>query len=330
MTPADLDQVRRLVAEVDQQLREHRVSGRSRLVRKLESLVQRAADQPTDQGLAMYVNLAVDRCFQLPIPVAPRALVERTFATRPLLTALHRMPPHVLLVLHATCAHLYQGGDGGLRSVGHRDLFRGAGVVRIPRQHEPGAEEASDDVMTGFLRGVDRLLGDYRAEHPSPLVLGGSPVVVDRFRSMSRHLDRLAGRLPDRPDQSALDLAWASSEVVELYLRSRRDDALTQLKEALAARPGDVACGIDACWEAAHERAPSMLLVEEDYVSPGPAGEHPTEEAQPRNRADMSAVHDLVDDLMEAVIVRGGHLALMASGDLVDVGRVALVSRPTG
>jgi hypothetical protein len=38
-------------------------------------------------------------------------------------------------------------------------------------------------------------------------------------------------------------------------------------------------------------------------------------------------VHDLVDDLMEVVIMRGGQLALVAGGDLAEHGRVALISR---
>jgi hypothetical protein len=325
MTAPDLAQLRKLVVEVEQELQQHGVPSGERLMRRLAGLVDRAAAQPTDRALAIYVNLAIDRTFRLPLPVTPRAVVERTFATRPLLTALHRMPPHVLLVLHPACAHLYQGVDGGLSSVGHRDLFRRRGGVRLPREGEAAADAVAEDLVDTFLREVDRYLGEYRTDHPSPLVLGGAPHLVDRFCSVSRHLDRLAGRVPPEAGGTALDLARASADVVERYLRSRRDEAVDQLREALVARPADVARGMAACWQTVHQRSPGMLLVEEDYVSPG----RPDEEGpRPQVSNGSRAVHDLVDDLMEVVIMRGGQLALVANGDLAEHGRVALISRP--
>lgn len=322
MSAADLAQLQQLVAEVDQELRDQAVAGRGRLMRRLAGLVDRVAGQPTDRALALYVNLAVDRAFRLPLPVTPRSVVEHTFATRPLLTALHRMPPHVLLVLHPACAHLYQGADGGLRSVAHRDVLGGRTAFRLPREGEATAD--AEDLVEGYLRDVDRMLGEYRAEHPSPLVLGGTPYLVDRFRAVSRNLDRLAGRVPPESGQTALDLARSSAEVVERYLRSRRDEAVDQLREALATRPGDVARGMAACWQAVHQRSPGMLLVEEDFVSPGRAAGHLDGAA---DGPGIREVHDLVDDLMEVVIMRGGQLALVADGDLAEHGRVALVSR---
>lgn len=42
-------------------------------------------------------------------------------------------------------------------------------------------------------------------------------------------------------------------------------------------------------------------------------------------------MHDLVDDLMEVVTIRGGQLqlALVGNGDLAEHGRLALISRPS-
>ena len=51
-----------------------------------------------------------------------------------------------------------------------------------------------------------------------------------------------------------------------------------------------------------------------------------TRERHDRAREARRAVHDLVDDLMEEVILRGGQLALVDDGDLADHG-IALVLR---
>ena len=329
MTPPDAKRLHGLVEDVDQQLRERGIPAQARLMRKLASRVQEVSGQPTDRALAIYVSLAVSRTFWLSVPVTARAVVEHTFATRPLVTSLHRMPPHVLLLLHPTCAQLYQGADGGLRLVGSRDSFQGPGPVRVLGQGPGDAKEAATDQADGFLRAVDRMLGHYRAEHPSPLVLGGFPHVVDRFCALSRNLNRLAGRIPPTRGETASDLARASSEVVEHYLRSRREEAMSGLRTALASRPVDVASGMAACWRAVHQRVPGMLLVEHDFVCPGRPEDYAVPVSGPSPRSVAPAVHDLVDDLIEVVIMRGGQLALVDRGDLAPHGRVALLSRPS-
>ena len=324
MASGDFDRLQSLIAEVDYALLERGVISRERLMEKLKGEVHRVATQPTDQALAIYVSLALTRSFRLPQPVEARAVVEQTFATRPLVSALHRMPPHVVLVLHPTCAHLYAAGDGGLHPVGQVDPFRGSGRIKLPRPGDPDAEEARSDLNDSYLRAVDRMLGDYRAEHPSPLVLAGSARLLDRFCGVSRHLERLAGRLGTGREDTALDLALACTETIEKYLRNRRQDAMEQLTQAMRVRPADVAAGIEDCWRTVQSRAPGMLLVEDSFISPGIAV---TGSSGTTTQVVTEPVHDLVDDLIEQVILRGGQIALVRDGDLESHARVALINR---
>ena len=81
------------------------------------------------------------------------------------------------------------------------------------------------------------------------------------------------------------------------------------------------------CWTAVHQRVPVMLMVEHDFVSPGRPEGSALPAVGPVPRTGAPAAHDLVDDLMEVVIVRGGQVALVEHGDLADHGRVALLSR---
>lgn len=165
MAPGNVARMRQLADDVDMLLRAQHDPGRIMMTRRLDVLTTRAAAQPAGRGLAIYVTRDTERVFRLPLPVTSRSVVEPTFATRALFTVLHRMPPYVLLAVHPTCAHLYQGGDGTLRPVGDRDVFRGSGAVRLPRQGEPSDDDAATEAVDTFLRGADRMLGSYRAEH---------------------------------------------------------------------------------------------------------------------------------------------------------------------
>jgi hypothetical protein len=203
--------------------------------------------------------------------VTARAVVESAFATRPLITARHRMPPHVVLLLHPTCAHLYAAEDGGLRPAGRHEPFGSGRPIRAPGVGQPGASAARTELTAGYLGGVDEMLGDYRADHPSPLVLVGPPRLLDEFCALSANLGRLAGRVDDRDRDcaTALDLALAGVAAVEAYLRTRRHDALEMLQQVQADRPTDVASGIEECWRVLGRRRPAMLLVEENFISAG-------------------------------------------------------------
>lgn len=340
MTAEDRSRLDDLVRAVERTLAERGAMNRSALLDKLSEQVDRAGNQPTDRGLCIYVNRAVARSFRLPQPVTARAVVESTFATRPLIAALHRMPPHVVLLLHPTCAHLYASEDGGLRPVGRYEPFGGGRPIRVPGAGQPGAAEGRSELTARFLHGVDRMLGDYRADHPSPLVLVGPPRLLDEFCTFSGNLERLAGRVDDRDCATALDLALVGITSVEAYLRTRRDDALALLRQTEADRPTDVASGIEQCWRALGRRRPAMLLVEENFISPGTtapgrhASANATRNATGKATGDAAGhvsgaadVHDLVDDLMEQVILLGGQLALVADGDLPAHDRIALVLR---
>lgn len=321
MTKEDRSLLDDLVRDVERQFVERGVMNRSVLLDKLSEQVDRAAAEPTDRGLCIYVNRAVGRSFRLPQPVTARAVVESTFATRPLIAALRRMPPHVVLLLHPTCAHLYAAEDGGLRPVGGCEPFGSGRPVRVPGAGQPGASGARTELMAMFLRRVDQMLGDYRADHPSPLVLVGSPRLLGEFCATSGHLERLAGRVDDRDCATALDVALAAFTSVEAYLRTRRDDGLALLRRAEADRPTDVASRIERCWRAVGRRRPAMLLVEENFIS---AGTSVPGRGTPGGAPEAADVHDLVDDLMEQVILMGGQLALVADGNLAAHDRIAL------
>lgn len=317
MATADVEQLQELVREVQRRLRADGVPAADRLMARLAELVDLVVHQPADRALAIYVSLDVARTFRLTTRVLPRAVVEQTFATRDLVQALHRRPPHVVLVVEAGCAHLYQASSGAMRLVGHRDLFARTVALPLPSAELPADDPLDtvddDELVRGFLAEIDAMLGAYRREHPSPLVLAGSPGMLDRFCALSRNLQRLAGRVAPQEAQTPAALARATASLLEDYLRSRRQEAREILGEALSRRPGDVARGVAEAWQAVHSRRPALLLVEEDFVSEG----------------ETPRVHDLVDDLIEVVILRGGQLALVSPGELAEHGHLALVSRPS-
>jgi hypothetical protein len=308
MTEADARTLQRLAGEAGARLA--RDGAPAELAGALDDLVAAASAEPTGAAIAFYVNRALRQVVRLPVPVPDRVVVDPTFATRDLVRALHRIPRHVVLLLSETDARLLEGVAGTLR----------------PPPRSPFPLTADDDGGDAFLRRVDRSLGTYLRLHPAPLVLVGGQRVVGRFRRMSRNTGRLAGTVSGNLTRAPLSvLVPRIHEVLDTYLLSRQDEALDHLDRRRSRNA--VVEGLPAAWLAARRERPEMLAVEEgftlaarlspdgDFLVPADDVEHP------------DVVDDVVDELIETVLLRGGWVAFVADGALADAGRVALTLR---
>ncbi|SNR94554.1 hypothetical protein SAMN04488107_0779 [Geodermatophilus saharensis] len=307
MTDADARTLQRLAREAGARLARDGAPGG--LADALEDLVSAARGEPTGAGIALYVNRTLRQVVRLPVAVPDRVVVDPTFATRDLVRALHRIPRHVVLLLSEQDARLLEGGAGTLR----------------PPRRSPFPLRADDDAGD-FLRRVDRALGTFLRLHPAPLVLVGGHRVVGRFRRLSRNTGRLAGTVTGNLTRAPLSvLVPRVREVLDGYLLSRQGEALAHLDRRRSRQA--VVEGIDAAWLAARRERPEMLAVEEgfalaarlsadgDFLVPADDVEHP------------DVVDDVVDELIETVLVRGGWVAFVADGALAGSGRVALTLR---
>jgi hypothetical protein len=288
----------------------------------------------------VFVSATTATAVHLPVPVKDRAVVDPTFATRDLVRALHRTPRHVVLALGLDEARLFDVIGADVRPAPGRSFPRkAAGSGSAPGPGEDGHRQAGhgrqrhgrqrDDrpqQRRAFLRDVDRALGAYLSLHPAPLVLVGTDRVLAEFRQISGNLGRLAGSVHGSMlTAPTADLVARIQPVLTGYLRSRQAEALALLDRRTGANR--VAVGIDSAWLAARTERPEMLAVEEGFFYPArldaggdllvPAAdvEHP------------EVIDDVVDELIEAVLRRGGWVALVEDGGLADRGRVALTLR---
>ncbi|OFE17129.1 hypothetical protein BA895_16780 [Humibacillus sp. DSM 29435] len=333
MTEEDAAILAGLVGQVGERLGEaDGLLGAKHLMAELRAITTGLSQEPTTAALAVYVNLAYSRVLHLPAPVEPRAVVEATFATRDLVRALHRSPPHLIVTLRPDCAHIFDAQGGSLRA---RDVISATGCDHTSWTADPRTLESY--ATQTFLGEVDVALRRHRQAHPRPLVLGGAWGLTAALRQRSSNLHRLAGILAPAECVSEHAMLAASSRLLEAYLATREAESLALVEETAAQRPDQLATGIHAVWDTARTARPRMLAVEDGYTVPG----HPTERTGPEGdilqdlrdggsdeATDPEPVHDLVDDLIEIVIQRGGEVALVRDGHLTHRHHVALVTHP--
>lgn len=307
----------RIAAEDDSDAHQH-------LLQELDRVVDAASGDTTGTAVALFVNASTSLRLTLPVTVADRAVVDPTFATRDLVRAMHRTPRHTVLVLSERQAQLYEGVFGALRPApGRRFPLEQERDARTPRGRHPDRPRLRDAAATAFLRDVDDALGAHLAARPMPVIVVGPAKLLTLFTGLSRHLQRLAGTVTGNLAGAPLDqLADRIGPVVEAYLRSRESEALALLDRRVG--EGRSVSGMAAAWLAARRERPEMLAVEEglfvparlsadgDHLTPAPDVDHP------------DVIDDLVDELIETVLQRGGWVALVSDGALREHDGVAL------
>ena len=150
--------------------------------------------------------------------------------------------------------------------------------------------------------------------------------MMDTFCSLSRHLDRLAGRVDLRDAPTLPDLQRHAALALERHMLSRQQEALDLVARLQATGADRLVSGIEGAWLAARHHRPLLLAVEQGYTLPGQHSGSPLR-APTGGPDDPARVHDLVDDLIEIVILRGGWVALTGDGALAGHQRLALVLR---
>lgn len=311
---ADRAALEELAAQARRRVREESPAAGEATLARLDDAVTAVIERPVHAALALFVNADSAEVVDLPVPVQRRCVVDPTFATRDLVRALHRTPRHVLLLVAANEARLL---DGALGKLGP------AASTRFPMH---AADTAGASAPDAFLRAVDRALGAYLRVHPAPVLIAAAEPTLSAFRGVSTNLSRLAGTIPGNHLRTPLpDLAAHVRLLLEGYLLSREAEAM----ELLATRRGQkrAALGIDECWRASRWERPEMLAVEEGFFYPAWVSDDGDELTPTDNPAELGAIDDVVDELIEAVLTRGGWVALVQDGIIPDGARVALTLR---
>ncbi len=324
MLPEDAERLLGMARDAEARLMSESLPGvRGTILRPLADLAREAGHGPATEAIAIFVSAATRALVHLNVLVVDRVVVDRTFATRDLVRALHQTPRHVVLTLSQHEARLFDGVGGDLNPAAGRSFPRLASGAETAQRGQRGMRVQE---RKSFYREVDRALGSYLRVHPAPLVLVGTERELAEFRGLSANLGRLAGFVHGSMVTAPIaDLVPRIRLVMEGYLRSRQQEALALLEERASGQRA--VSGIASAWLAAQAERPEMLAVEEGYfyparvdvsgelLSPADDVEHP------------DVIDDAIDELIETVLRRGGWVALVEDGALADHDRVALTLR---
>jgi len=283
------------------------------------------------EGLAVLAAPDLFRCYRLQRPVAELAIVADSFHAKPLMRIMQSADRFQILGLDRHEARLYEGNRDSVdevplagavpRTLGDvvsRDLERERSI-RTHGRADPGGmgrhgrsdvkNDAIDADTRQFFREVDRAVLEHHSRPSSlPLMLAALPEHHHLFREVSNNPQLIAEAIDVNPKALAIDELRARAwEVLQPHYLGR----LARLVEAFGAAhaSGRGSADLAEVASAAAAGRVANLLVEADREIPGRIDARTG--AIAAGQPGHPGVDDLLDDLGELVLRRGGEVVIV-------------------
>lgn len=314
--------VRRARAELAQHLTPHEVDD---AVTPLEHLFRPQDWKDELSGLAIFHSKEFEAVYRLPVKVDERVVVADSFHVRPMLEFLQANQRYFLLILSQGRVSFMKGSMSGLVPVDLRTLPRSLTAAlgveeheRNVRQHSTGAfgsmamysgrgrDDASrDEDFARFFRLIDRELMNVLRDENAPLIVAAPDKQFAIYASVSRypHLlaDGLHGSFAYTSGRELHERAWP---IVKHYVGEREAMVLEHYSTGISrARSTDEVSTIARA--AVQGRVRELLIARNGAL----AGKLDPNTGELQLGKELCGLQDdLLDDLSEAVLLRGGEV----------------------
>lgn len=325
MTSTDHARLQALVREAERRLADEPDRRSAQAVRAgLATAAARAASGPTDRGLALLVSPEGAHAYHLRVRPQDRVVLDPTFATRDLVRSTSEDPAFLLLVIDGRAARLFHYDQRYCRPVLGHDfpVLRPAATLR-DRAAIGSIDRVRREQLRAFLRDVDARLAGRLAEAALPVVLVATERIAAEYlaQGRGRRIAAVVGSGRTRLPLSELENLGRAA--LADHVSDRAAAALDAVHARL--RQGRAVAGLAAAWEAMLRCDPDVLVVERSYsaaVRVEGAGFSLADDPH-----EPGVIDDAVDELIEAVLARGGQVVAVPDGALVHQGCLIVATR---
>lgn len=310
MSPAELGAAHDLAARARRRL-DGDVDVDDKLAARLEQDLLELIDtesrsEASSRAIALCVSPEYVAAVRLGREVEERVVIDDTFATRDLVADLNRTAVYRVATI----------SEGRVRMfVGDRQR-----LVEEKTAIWPMVRDTESAVTWG--RQLSYNLAVENANSPLPTVVAGVSRTVRRSL-VGAAFDTIGFVTGNHDRTSWADLHSAVWPLVSDWLRSDATRALAALNTARSTRR--FAGGLDEIWPLAAVGRVETLVVEEGYALAARLTDGRIEPAADSDSPDV--IDDMIDELIEAVLLRNGTAVMVANGSLAQHDRVAAVLR---
>lgn len=278
------------------------------------------------ESLVLFANSEMADYARLPLAVENRVIIDKTFATRDLVRAMHQNVSYYVLVLSRQGARLIEAhSDKVVREL--RELFPIKNKLWTTSKKKQSTASGSDVLIEEFFNRVDKAMNAVTAENPLPVYLATEQRNFDHYMAVADNKERIAGHInQNRDDEKAHHIVSAIWPQIQDETTKRQEARLSELKQAISQHK--CISDLNEIWNALHEGKGQTLFVNKDYFQHATIDEEgnvfPVNGELPKNKI---IIDDLVDEMVEINLANGGDNVFVSGNELDDFQDIALVTR---
>lgn len=277
------------------------------------------------EGLVLFANPEFQAFTRLPVPVEDRVVIDRTFATRDLIRALHRESGYYVLVLSRRKARLLEAySDKMLHEFGGD--FPMDEYLYATDKLKLSTRKGQDNLIEEFFNRVDKAVWESTKDDPKPLVVATETRNFDHYLKITDRKEHIVGHINrNRDDEAGHHIVRDAWQEVHTMIENRNRERLDELREA--GGNNRVLTDYNDLWQAIEQGRGKTLFVQEGHFQPAIQVGDRVQIADGNNTGNPGYLEDLLDELIERTLSRGGDIVFAYKEELGPYAPAALVTR---
>lgn len=295
------------------------------LTEKINDIANSLNHRHNLESLIIFVNENTAEYIRLPVKVANRVVIDKTFATRDLVRALHRETSYYLLVLSRDNARLIEAlNDKVVKEF--EGVFPLVNGFTVPtRDGEMTITNRQNEAVSEFFNLVNKELYEVLKAEPLPLIVcTDDPNYSDFLRVANRKevfVAQLSGNRNNEKNHHIVEAAWP---VMKDWGKEKNRQRLDELSAAISSR--NFVTDINEIWAAIQKGKGRTLFIEQGYFQPARLVNNTIQLITP-DLAEEANVDDIIDEMIEQNLRFGGDAVFISGDELQKYQGLVLVTR---
>ena len=305
-------------------LKEYDKSVVSKIVNKINVLAAEINHRLNLESLILFVNEDFAEFTRLPIHVENRVVIDKTFATRDLMRALHREAGYYILLLSKDEARLIEALSDKVVSeidsfpMNHYDL-------NPVNRAETSIASRMGNLAGEFFNRVDKQLNEVHKKNPLPVIICTEESNYPDYLKIADNKTIIAGklngnRMPDKPHQ-VVNAVWPVMKEIQAEKNALR---LNELKEAVSSNK--FLTDYNEIWEAVNNGRGKTLFVKQGFFQPAILENNKIKLVTKSDNGEAN-VDDIIDEIIEKNLQSNGDSVFIQGDGLDKFQGLALVTR---
>ena len=297
------------------------------VVLRLKTIIKDFKFDLHKKAVVIYVSPVFEKILYLDVPVEEKIIIDESFEIRDLVYSKQQLHKYLVLLLSNKESRVFIGNATVFVKIKssipeNESAYVNEGSERVSNFSDPS--EHKEILMKKFLHHVDTELDTVLNAYHLPLFVIGADRLMGHFKQLTKHGDAVTEYIHGNYENASIP---ELKKILEPHIANWKKAHQKNLIEDVDAAAGQkrLAIGIKDVWHEAMNEKGKLLVVEKNYMYAAQHGHSKDVIYNVTDDKNSFYIKDAVDDIIEAVLEKGGDIDFVEKGLLKKYQHIALI-----